>query len=250
MHARRLRVHGDVGGAEATRDFSPPPDTCRQCGGPRGEGYAKWYCSVRCFGRYYDGVDEGRVWACLECGAEMTSQTNRSDATRCNRCSRIKPFLSARQLAERDGITCGICSEPVDMARMGSRDPSGPAADHIVPRAKGGPNTAENLQLAHFRCNAVKRDKVLTPEWVAALAADARERTAEAPLALLTGTCGAGHPRTSENGRWERTGWACRPCKVARQQARRDAETETDRAARYERENAARRARYALKGGR
>ncbi|MEM7329222.1 MAG: HNH endonuclease [Pseudomonadota bacterium] len=28
--------------------------------------------------------------------------------------------------------------------------------DHIVPRSKGGPDTPDNLQLAHARCNKIK----------------------------------------------------------------------------------------------
>ncbi len=28
--------------------------------------------------------------------------------------------------------------------------------DHVIPRSKGGPDTLDNLQLAHARCNKVK----------------------------------------------------------------------------------------------
>lgn len=32
--------------------------------------------------------------------------------------------------------------------------------DHIIPRALGGSDDRENLQLAHFGCNASKRHRV------------------------------------------------------------------------------------------
>jgi len=31
--------------------------------------------------------------------------------------------------------------------------------DHIMPRSKGGADTAENLQLVHARCNKIKGNK-------------------------------------------------------------------------------------------
>lgn len=32
--------------------------------------------------------------------------------------------------------------------------------DHIVPRSQKGPDTDDNLQAAHHRCNSLKSDKV------------------------------------------------------------------------------------------
>lgn len=31
--------------------------------------------------------------------------------------------------------------------------------DHIIPSSKGGPDTQDNLQLAHARCNKIKGNK-------------------------------------------------------------------------------------------
>ena len=68
-------------------------------------------------------------------------------------------------LRERDGDTCGICSEPIDFALSG-RDPRGRSVDHILPRSRGGAHTWANTQLAHLRCNLSKGAKV--PESVVA----------------------------------------------------------------------------------
>lgn len=59
------------------------------------------------------------------------------------------------EIAERDGFTCGLCSEPVDMAVQWP-DPLSPTLDHIVPLALGGPHDPDNVQLAHLTCNSIK----------------------------------------------------------------------------------------------
>jgi 5-methylcytosine-specific restriction endonuclease McrA len=49
-------------------------------------------------------------------------------------------------ILERDGDKCAICKKPIgDIERA--------TLDHIVPRAFGGRDRIENLQLAHFHCN-------------------------------------------------------------------------------------------------
>ena len=35
-----------------------------------------------------------------------------------------------------------------------------PSRDHVVPLAKGGTHTWDNVKLAHFRCNTLKRDNM------------------------------------------------------------------------------------------
>ncbi len=47
---------------------------------------------------------------------------------------------------------CGICGEPFDLF--------GIDFDHIVPLAKGGTHTRDNLQATHSRCNRAKGSRV------------------------------------------------------------------------------------------
>ncbi len=55
---------------------------------------------------------------------------------------------------------CGICGQPVDFS-LKWPDPMSKTIDHIIPVAKGGhPSAIENLQLAHFKCNRQKSDKL------------------------------------------------------------------------------------------
>ncbi|MGB3626716.1 MAG: HNH endonuclease signature motif containing protein [Henriciella sp.] len=56
---------------------------------------------------------------------------------------------------------CALCGKPMPSTRFHVAHASiwkreRPTFDHIVPRAAGGPDTPENLQLAHARCNRIK----------------------------------------------------------------------------------------------
>lgn len=56
--------------------------------------------------------------------------------------------------------TCGICGKPVDFT-LKYPHPWAKCIDHIIPVAKGGhPSDITNLQLAHWKCNRAKSDKL------------------------------------------------------------------------------------------
>lgn len=68
---------------------------------------------------------------------------------------RMKISKSARiKVFERDNYRCQICGR-------GAQDGVTLEVDHIIPRAKGGSNNINNLQVLCFDCNRGKRDKVL-----------------------------------------------------------------------------------------
>ena len=59
---------------------------------------------------------------------------------------------------------CGICGQPVDKSRK-YPDPLSACVDHIIPIARGGhPSDIDNLQLAHWKCNRAKSDKLQNEE--------------------------------------------------------------------------------------
>lgn len=64
-----------------------------------------------------------------------------------------------RDVSERDGWVCQLCQERVD-PELAYPDPLSKSLDHIVPISKGGAHSFANGQLAHLRCNIVKRDRV------------------------------------------------------------------------------------------
>lgn len=60
--------------------------------------------------------------------------------------------LVALVLAEY-GWTCWLCGGRIRPSTR-PRDPLGPSADHVIPRALGGDNRIENLRPAHLSCNS------------------------------------------------------------------------------------------------
>jgi 5-methylcytosine-specific restriction endonuclease McrA len=56
------------------------------------------------------------------------------------------------EVGDRDGWRCHLCREPVDRTLSGLA-PLGPTIDHLIPLIDGGPDTFENVSLAHRVCN-------------------------------------------------------------------------------------------------
>jgi 5-methylcytosine-specific restriction endonuclease McrA len=52
-------------------------------------------------------------------------------------------------LVNKHGAICGICKEPFESMKDIT-------IDHIEPLAKGGADTPDNYQLAHYECNQLK----------------------------------------------------------------------------------------------
>jgi 5-methylcytosine-specific restriction endonuclease McrA len=54
---------------------------------------------------------------------------------------------------QRDNSLCHLCGKWVDVGEM--------SLDHVVPLAKGGQHTLNNVKLAHKVCNSRKGDKLM-----------------------------------------------------------------------------------------
>jgi hypothetical protein len=129
-----------------------------------------------------------RTWqqsTCGECGSRFLVPARATDAT----CSRVcadgwrrsqvkdgrrrrrarqrgasrRERYSLRQIAERDRWKCQLCGDLV-LKSAAVPHPRAPTVDHILPLARGGDDTVANVQLACFRCNCLKGDRVLKPE--------------------------------------------------------------------------------------
>lgn len=56
---------------------------------------------------------------------------------------------------------CGICGQPVDK-KLKYPHPMSPCIDHIIPIDRSGhPSDISNLQLAHWKCNRAKANKLI-----------------------------------------------------------------------------------------
>ena len=59
---------------------------------------------------------------------------------------------------------CGICGQIVDKG-LKYPHPLSPCIDHIIPIDRGGhPSDIDNLQLAHWKCNRDKANKLIVPK--------------------------------------------------------------------------------------
>lgn len=71
--------------------------------------------------------------------------------------------ITLKKLIKRDGLQCAICGGVCDWNDHSWSEYSGPtypSIDHIIPMAKGGGHTWDNVQVAHMICNSRKGDKV------------------------------------------------------------------------------------------
>lgn len=57
---------------------------------------------------------------------------------------------------------CHICGQPIDYT-LTHPDPMSYVVDHLMPVAKGGPDTLANKRAAHRSCNRAKADKAYAP---------------------------------------------------------------------------------------
>lgn len=68
------------------------------------------------------------------------------------RGNRGEPY-SRREVFERDGWRCGICGLQILPDAVGREKAT---IDHIVPISRGGADSWDNVQAAHFSCNSSK----------------------------------------------------------------------------------------------
>lgn len=147
---------------------------CMQCGNPV-IGRAKRLC-VACKAQR----TKGTMRRCKQCGCLME---RRQQKVSCDRCIKIRRWCTRKQydharrarmrqvshqkinpldIYNRDGWICGICGKPV-MQTVKYPDLNCVSLDHIVPLAKGGTHTRDNVQCAHMICNSLKSDKINSP---------------------------------------------------------------------------------------
>lgn len=138
------------------------------------------YCSPRCQKLAAAGSAVGTQRVCKFC--DQTFTVTNGKQVYCSRACRLgynRRFASASALrrtarrwrdadaerftvldiADRDGWVCGLCLGPIDPNIRGDRFRQ-VTVDHIVPLSRGGLHRFDNVQLAHWTCNAAKRDSI------------------------------------------------------------------------------------------
>ena len=123
---------------------------CKNCGveysiGATGYNSDK-YCSEKCMKRYAMRIKNDRRLRRLK----MRKQD---------------PDITLEKLFRRDHGICYLCGEKCDWNDIDGviAGLNYPSIDHVVPVAKGGTHTWDNIKLAHRSCNTAKRDTDYIP---------------------------------------------------------------------------------------
>lgn len=128
---------------------------CRNCG----EEYVvtegkQIYCSRRCGLRYNQKINPSRV------------DYNKRRRLRAKENGEYDDSITLDKVREQFNETCAICGMKTttkDHWFTNKHFVAGdnyPSIDHIFPISKGGTHTWDNIQLAHKRCNLIKRDQI------------------------------------------------------------------------------------------
>jgi 5-methylcytosine-specific restriction endonuclease McrA len=108
--------------------------------------YFKPFCSVNCRTIYsYD--------------TRIESSRRRRARQRTNAIEIIRPLV----IFERDNYKCWICGCNVVVLRnkANCKTPKAATIDHVIPLAKGGTHTIDNIKTACRQCNSIKSDKII-----------------------------------------------------------------------------------------
>lgn len=73
--------------------------------------------------------------------------------------ARAKRF---RSIIRKARPACHICGQPI-LWEANYLDPKSFVIDHVVPIAKGGSDTIDNIKAAHRECNSKKRARLIAP---------------------------------------------------------------------------------------
>ena len=115
-------------------------------------------------------------WYCSDiCKANMKKEKQKARKrlreAKAKKNGKIEWNISLEKLIQRDEGICKICGRQVDTEDYYYTDEgyfiageNYPSIDHIIPLAKGGTHTWDNIQLAHRHCNSIKSDNIIEYE--------------------------------------------------------------------------------------
>lgn len=169
MRARRAgRLH----------EFGREDGECPICGEafslpPRSR---RLYCGAACRSRAH--LERHGHWraTCEACAGDIGTR-KRQDSRYCSeQCQKMSithlrraaklcveaEAISVAGVVARYGTDCSVCGEAIDMA-LARPDLMSFSIDHVVPLARGGTHTYENVAPTHLLCNMRKGVRALAP---------------------------------------------------------------------------------------
>jgi len=96
------------------------------------------------------GTEYSRAWR--KANPEKAALKSRAAANR--RRAKDGERVNFKDILERDGMVCHICGDEIPTMKDLH-------FDHVIPLAKGGPHSADNIRPAHALCNMRKGARIL-----------------------------------------------------------------------------------------
>jgi hypothetical protein len=119
--------------------------TCKECG----EKFIPEYKNKR------------RDFCCDECSRKYSRRIGKATRrARAHGAGKIESF-DPRYILKRDGWRCYICGCTTPKKLRGTKQPNAPEVDHVVPLARGGTHTEQNVRCICRSCNIKKGAKLL-----------------------------------------------------------------------------------------
>lgn len=81
------------------------------------------------------------------------------DAYKARKAGALVEAFTRKEIFDRDGWMCHICSTAIDPA-VAYPHPLSASLDHVIPLVRGGEHSRANVAAAHLTCNASKKDRV------------------------------------------------------------------------------------------
>lgn len=139
--------------AEAKHKAAGVVSSCDECGAE--------FC--RLYGQ------QGNTTLCMVCAPIRALQTRKSAkaARRAKERGATAENVLPELVFERDGWRCRMCGINTPQGLRGTYEHNAPELDHILPLARGGHHTLENVQCLCRSCNLFKSDKTEDEVWQA-----------------------------------------------------------------------------------
>lgn len=110
-----------------------------------------------------------RLTCSTECSRKRANRIKwERKESRLSKKNTIDTDITLPKLYIRDNGICHICNEPCDYNDKQITDEGHfiagetyPSIDHVIPIAKGGKHSWNNVKLAHHKCNGIKSDRII-----------------------------------------------------------------------------------------